>query len=52
VASSSRIFNLTRIQENGESRTSRGKFFVVTVKDTDGTWRFQADGYNNLPKPK
>ena len=46
------IFNLTRVQESGESRTSRGKFFVVTVKDTDGTWRFQADGYNHLPKPK
>jgi len=46
------IFTLTRVQESGESRTSRGKFFVVTVKDTDGTWRFQADGYNYLPKPK
>ena len=46
------IFNLTRIRENGESRTTRGKFFVVTAKDTDGTWRFQVDGYNSFPKPK
>lgn len=46
------IFTLTNIPASGEARTSRGKFFVVTVKETDGTWRFQADGYNHLPKPK
>lgn len=46
------IFTLTRTRENGESRTTRGKFFVVTAKEADGTWRFQADGYNSLPKPK
>ena len=46
------IFNLTRIPENGKASSMRGKFFVVAIKDSDGTWRFQADGYNNLPKPK
>jgi ketosteroid isomerase-like protein len=30
----------------------KGKFFVVAVKDKDDKWRFQVDGYNDLPRPK
>ena len=29
----------------------RGKFAVVTKKELDGTWRFEVDAYNGLPKP-
>lgn len=30
----------------------QGKFVVVAVKEKDGKWRFQVDGYNNLkPAP-
>lgn len=30
----------------------RGKFIVVAVKEKDGKWRFQVDGYNNLKPDK
>jgi uncharacterized protein (TIGR02246 family) len=45
------IYTLTSFRENGEARTSKGKFFVVAKPDKDGIWRFQVDGYNDLPKP-
>jgi uncharacterized protein (TIGR02246 family) len=45
------IYTLTSFNEKGESRTSKGKFFVVAKPDKDGVWRFQVDGYNDLPKP-
>ena len=44
------IYTLTSFSDNGESRTSKGKFFVVAKPDKDGVWRFQVDGYNDLPK--
>lgn len=45
------IYTLTSFNEKGEARTSKGKFFVVAKPDKDGVWRFQVDGYNDLPKP-
>lgn len=30
----------------------KGKFIVVAVKEKDGKWRFQVDGYNNLKSEK
>lgn len=30
----------------------QGKFIVVAVKEKDGKWRFQVDGYNNLKPEK
>jgi uncharacterized protein (TIGR02246 family) len=45
------IYTLTSFRENGETRVSRGKFFVVAKPDKDGVWRFQVDGFNDLPKP-
>ena len=34
---------------DGEPRTSVGKFVTVLKKQTDGSWRFQVDGYNSAP---
>jgi uncharacterized protein (TIGR02246 family) len=45
------IYTLTSFNDKGESRTSKGKFFVVAKPEKDGGWRFQVDGYNDLPKP-
>jgi uncharacterized protein (TIGR02246 family) len=45
------IFTLTSFSDKGEERTSKGKFFVTARPDKDGVWRFQVDGYNDLPKP-
>jgi uncharacterized protein (TIGR02246 family) len=44
------IFTLTSFSGEGEERTSKGKFFVVAKPEKDGVWRFQVDGYNDLPK--
>lgn len=30
----------------------QGKFVVVAVREKDGTWRFQVDGYSDLKPPK
>ena len=45
------IYTLTSFRENGETRVSKGKFFVVGKPDKNGVWRFQVDGFNDLPKP-
>ena len=45
------IFTLTSTSDKGEQRTSKGKFLVVAKPEKDGVWRFQVDGYNDLPKP-
>lgn len=44
------IYTLTSFREGGETRVSKGKFFVVGKPDKDGVWRFQVDGFNDLPK--
>ena len=46
------VYTLTSFRENGETRVSKGKFFVVAKPEKDGLWRFQVDGYNDLPKPE
>ena len=45
------IYTLTSFNEKGEARASKGKFMVVAKREKDGVWRFQVDGYNDLPKP-
>jgi uncharacterized protein (TIGR02246 family) len=45
------IYTLTSFNDKGEARTSKGKFMVVAKREKDGIWRFQVDGYNDLPKP-
>ncbi len=38
--------------ENGKSvHRSKGKFVVVAVRERDGEWRFQVDGYSNIDPP-
>lgn len=44
------IYALTSFNDKGEARTSKGKFMVVAKREKDGVWRFQVDGYNDLPK--
>jgi uncharacterized protein (TIGR02246 family) len=44
-------YTLTSFSDQGESHTSKGKFMVVGKREKDGVWRFQVDGYNDLPKP-
>lgn len=43
------IYTLTATGSDGESRTDRGKYVVVTKKGSDGKWRFAVDGYSGLP---
>ena len=45
------IYTLTQFDAEGKSTTGQGKFVVVAVKES-GQWRFQVDGYSDLPKPK
>lgn len=44
------IYTLTSFNEKGESRSGSGKFVVVARRENGGIWRFQVDGYNDLPK--
>lgn len=45
------IYTLTQYDSEGKATSGQGKFVVVAVKDGD-QWRFQVDGYSDLPKPK
>jgi uncharacterized protein (TIGR02246 family) len=44
------IYTLTSFNDKGEPRTASGKFVVVAKREKNGTWLFQVDGYNDLPK--
>lgn len=44
------IYTLVSITEKGETRRSSGKFVVVATRGKDDAWRFQVDGYSDLPK--
>lgn len=47
------IYTLTRFNEAGAKVGSgQGKFVVVAIKETNGEWKFQVDGYSGLPQPK
>jgi len=43
------IFTVTEKRANGEVRAGSGKFVVVAKRERNGEWRFQVDGYSNLP---
>ena len=43
------VYTLTQTDSAGKKGTGQGKFVVVAVKD-GGQWRFQVDGYSDLPK--
>jgi uncharacterized protein (TIGR02246 family) len=46
------IYTLTTTDAAGKSTSGQGKFVVVAVKEKNGEWRFQVDGYSDLAKPK
>lgn len=45
------IYTLRTFKNNSEQGSGQGKFVVVGVREGD-VWRFQVDGYSDLPKPK
>ena len=45
------IFTLRSSKDGKEISSMKGKFVVVAVKESDGKWRFQVDGYNGLKPP-
>jgi uncharacterized protein (TIGR02246 family) len=46
------IYTITQFKDGKQiGKPGKGKFIVVAVKEKDGKWRFQVDGYNNL-KPE
>jgi uncharacterized protein (TIGR02246 family) len=42
------IYTIRQSKDGKEIGTGQGKFIVVAVKEKNGTWRFQVDGYNEL----
>jgi uncharacterized protein (TIGR02246 family) len=44
------IYTLTSFNDKGESTAGSGKFVVVAKRGEDGIWRFQVDGYSDMPK--
>lgn len=45
------IYTLRTFKEDKEVSSGRGKFVVVALQD-GGQWKFQVDGYNDLPAPE
>lgn len=45
------IYTLRTFKNGKETGKGEGKFVVVAVKERDGRWRFQVDGYSGL-KPE
>lgn len=47
------IYTLRSFKDGKEIGAGQGKFVVVAIKEKDGKWRFQVDGYSGLkPSPK
>jgi len=46
------IYTLRSYKDGKEVNAGKGKFVVVAVKEKDGKWRFQVDGYNGLKPVK
>lgn len=47
------VYTITQFKDGKQTGNSgKGKFIVVAVKEKDGKWRFQVDGYNNLNPEK
>lgn len=46
------IYTLRTVKDGKEIGKGQGKFVVVAVKDADGKWRFQVDGYSGLKPEK
>lgn len=46
------IYTLRSFKDGKQINTGSGKFVVVAVKEKDGKWRFQVDGYSGLKPVK
>ncbi len=46
------IYTIRQYKDGKELGIGQGKFVVVAVKEKDGNWRFQVDGYSNLKLEK
>lgn len=46
------IYTLRSFKDGKEIGSGKGKFVVVAVKEKDGRWRFQVDGYSGLKPTK
>lgn len=46
------IYTIRQYKDGKEVGLGQGKFVVVAVKDKDGRWRFQVDGYSDLKPQK
>lgn len=46
------IYTIRQYKDGNEIGTGKGKFVVVAVKEKDGKWRFQVDGYSGLKPPE
>lgn len=42
------IYTIRQYKDGKEVGMGQGKFVVVAVKEKDGKWRFQVDGYSDL----
>lgn len=45
-------YTIRQFKDGKEAGISQGKFIVVAVKEKDGKWRFQVDGYSDLKPEK
>jgi hypothetical protein len=46
------IYTIRQFAGGKEVGTGAGKFVVVAVREKDGRWRFQVDGYSDLKPDK
>ncbi len=46
------IYTIRQYKDGKETGVGKGKFVVVAVKEKDGKWRFQVDGYSGLKPPE
>lgn len=42
------IYTIRQYKDGKEVGMGQGKFVVVAVKEKNGKWRFQVDGYSDL----
>ena len=46
------IYTIRTFKDGKQIGTGQGKFVVVAVREKDGKWRFQVDGYSGLKPDK
>ena len=46
------VYTIRQFKDGKQVSTGQGKFVVVAVKEKDGKWRFQVDGYSGLKPQK